>query len=339
MKSTWWEQYWFRPAPYVDLAMVRIFAVAVQLYLLSRWLGSFSSLEQLTALPDEMYNPITALRPFLLLLGVERPDMDLLVVAYYLTAVAGVLALIGLATRTSLLVFALGNIFLVAFVYSFGDFHHTQAPLFIALLVLVFAPSGHALSVDALLRRRRGQPVAAEGPMAGWPIRLIQWMFVLIYLSAVLSKLVFEGGLDWLNGYTLQYYLISGQPEKGHPARQVVLATSHLGPAQSVRRDRFPVDLRAGGDLSPAAMDLRAGGLRFPHRQHPDAECAVPGMDGAIRHLYPVDAVFEMLGARRPGSASPARHLSRPAPAGGRGLTATSVPGARARCHGAAIAG
>ncbi len=180
-----------------------------------RWLGSFSSLKQLTALPDELYNPITALRPFLLLLGVERPDMDLLVVAYYLTAVAGVLALIGLATRTSLLVFALGNIFLVAFVYSFGDFHHTQAPLFIALLVLAFAPSGHALSVDALLRRRRGQPVAAEGPMAGWPIRLFQWMFVLIYLSAVLSKLVFEGGLDWLNGYTLQYYLIQDSLSKG----------------------------------------------------------------------------------------------------------------------------
>jgi hypothetical protein len=135
--------------------------------------------------------------------------------AYHLTIVAGVFALIGLWTRTSLLVFALGNIFQVAYLYSFGDFHHNQAPMYIALLVLAFAPSGYALSLDARLRRRRGRPFPAEGPMAAWPILLLQWLFCLIYLSAVLSKLVFQGGLDWVNGYTLQYYLIQDSLRKG----------------------------------------------------------------------------------------------------------------------------
>lgn len=211
----WWNDYWFRPHPYVDLAMVRIIAVATQLYIMSGP-GRLDYLRELAELPDALYIPITVLKIFMLPFGLDaRPPIEALSGIYYVTLVAGVLALIGLLTRTSLLVFALGNIFLVSYMYSFGDFHHTQAPLYIALAVLAFGPSGHALSVDALLRRRRGQWLEAEGPMAGWPIRLIQWMFVLIYLSAVLSKLVFYGGLEWLNGFTLQFYMITDSVRHG----------------------------------------------------------------------------------------------------------------------------
>ena len=85
--------------------------------------------------------------------------------------------------------------------------------MFLALGILAFAPVGRVLSVDALLRRRRSPTPAPsilsqEHELAGWAIHLVQWLLVLIYLSAVFSKLVFVGGLDWLNGYTLQYYLI-----------------------------------------------------------------------------------------------------------------------------------
>ena len=222
MRLTSWERYWFRPAPYFDLAVVRIVGVGTQLCLLSFWSIAFGkasshlhTFANLDALPDQIYNPITALRFFLLPLGVDRPGFDLMVGGYYVTIVAGLFALVGLCTRTSLSVFALGNIFEVAYVYSFGDVHHTQAPLFIALLLLAIAPSGRALSIDALLRRRRGRPYPAEGPLAAWPILLLQWLFCLIYLSALLSKLVFVGGLDWVNGYTLQYYLIQDSLRKG----------------------------------------------------------------------------------------------------------------------------
>jgi hypothetical protein len=220
-----WNDYWFRPHAYVDLAMVRIIAVAAQLTILLTFYavidiasitGMLGYLQELGKLPDEMYRPITVLRIMVLPFGLDaRPPTELVVVFYYLTVAAGVLALIGLMTRTSLMAFALGNIFLVSYAYSFGDFHHTEAPLFIAFVVLALAPSGHALSVDAVLRRRRGIQLEAEGPMAGWPLRLIQWMFVLIYLSAVLSKLVFVGGPEWLNGFTLQYYMIEDSLRKG----------------------------------------------------------------------------------------------------------------------------
>jgi hypothetical protein len=225
MHRQWWNDYWFRPRPYLDLAMVRILAVGTQLAILltfyavidiASMTGMLGYLQDLGKLPDEMYRPITILRIMVLPFGLDaRPPAELVTVIYYLTVGVGVLALIGLATRVTLMAFALGNLFLVSYAYSFGDFHHTEAPLLIALVVLALAPSGHALSIDAVLRRRRGVPFEAEGPMAGWPIRLLQWMFVLIYLSAVLSKLVVHGGLDWLNGYTLQYYLIQDSLRKG----------------------------------------------------------------------------------------------------------------------------
>ena len=79
--------------------------------------------------------------------------------------------------------------------------------MMIALSVLALSPSGRVLSVDAWLRNRsRSESVpviALQSEFAGWPIKLLQWFFVLMYLSAVWSKLSVTG-LDWANGYTLQ---------------------------------------------------------------------------------------------------------------------------------------
>jgi hypothetical protein len=109
-------------------------------------------------------------------------------------------------------VFAASCVYLHAFNYSFNDFHHPEAVMMIALAALALSPSGQVLSLDAVIRRRRGGNARSAGTLtamsefAGWPIKLIQWFFVLMYLSAVYAKLT-TGGLDWPNGYTLQYVL------------------------------------------------------------------------------------------------------------------------------------
>jgi Vitamin K-dependent gamma-carboxylase len=217
----WWNAYWFRPAPYVDLAMVRIFAVACHLWLLLSS-DAAANFELLWNLPEPMYDPITILKLFLLPWGWDyRPSPQFVMTLYYVTVISGVLALAGLRTNLSLLVFALGSMILIAYVYSHGDFHHTQAPLMIALGILALSPGGRVLSFDHWIRERHSDKAAVhsvlteEGNLAGWPVRLLQWLFVPIYLSAVLSKLVYDGGLEWLNGYTLQYYLIQDTLKKG----------------------------------------------------------------------------------------------------------------------------
>jgi hypothetical protein len=215
-----WNAYWFRPAPYIDLAMVRIFAVGCQLILLIQGY-SVEYFETLSSLPAALYDPITVLKVMLLPFGWEyRPTTEVLGLIRYVAIVAGVTALIGFRTCLSLWILTLSSVFLVSIVYSHGDFHHTEAPLMIALGLLALSPSGRVLSVDQWLGQRRGAPamddlLTAESPFARWPIRLIQWLFVLIYLSAIMSKLVYVGGPAWLNGYTLQYYLIQDTIKKG----------------------------------------------------------------------------------------------------------------------------
>jgi hypothetical protein len=137
-------------------------------------------------------------------------------IVFWLTLAAGFLALIGLMTNPSLILFAAGNLLMVSFYYSFGDYHHPEAILLIALIILAFSPAGGVLSLDAVLKRQKPEPgtkkeismdiLEKRSRLAAWPLLLIQWMYVLIYTSAAISKLA-KGGLDWMNGYTLQYFM------------------------------------------------------------------------------------------------------------------------------------
>src|SRR5262245_29214351 len=136
----WWKRYWFRPAPLIYLAVCRIVFVAFQLL----QLGLFDHRQEFTrlsAIPEALYHPLPVLR--VLTFPFEwfgsgslnwqawqfRPSYEFLEVTYWLTCTAGILALVGLKTNLSLLVFAVGSIFLQAFLYSFHDFHHPEAIL------------------------------------------------------------------------------------------------------------------------------------------------------------------------------------------------------------------
>ena len=214
-----WRNYWFPPTPLVYLALVRIIAVGTQLGVMLlprgyklRYFGG------LAALPDSMYKPLPALQLFLFPFGLDaRPSFELLTIIYWVTAVAGASALLGLKSRLSLLVFAAGSTFLQAFKYSFGDLHHREALMIVTLWLLVLAPAGRVLSLDSYFATRNspfGRRLQKKSIFAAWPLLLIQNLLGLVYLDAALRKL-YAGGLDWVNGYTLQYYLYSDASERG----------------------------------------------------------------------------------------------------------------------------
>jgi hypothetical protein len=132
-----------------------------------------------------------------------RPTPELLEAVWVVTVIAGTLAFLGLLTRPSLLILAMGSTLLVAHAYSYRERHHPEAMLTIMLWTLALAPSGARWSLDALVQRCRGRAgVPDASPHARWPLRLGQWLFVLMYLSAGTSKLL-NGGTRWVNGYTL----------------------------------------------------------------------------------------------------------------------------------------
>jgi uncharacterized membrane protein YphA (DoxX/SURF4 family) len=249
--SRWLQRlhhHWFAPAPLEDLALVRIALAGMQVALLlvphlavqvGACLGCNPDYQAaLAAFPDREFTPLPALKVLLLPLGWgARPDISLLHATWIVTTAAGVLALVGLFTRPSLLVLAAGSTLLVAHAYSYRERHHPEALLTIMLWTLALAPSGARRSLDYLRarrthRRRTGQPMPtppADSPHARWPLRLGQWLFVLMYFSAGTAKLL-NGGLQWLNGYTLAYYIGDNALERGS-ALGVWLA-QHVGIVQ-----------------------------------------------------------------------------------------------------------
>jgi hypothetical protein len=153
---------------------------------------------------------------------------------YWITLLFGFAALLGLRTSLSMIVLAAGSIFLQAYVYSFTDFHHNEAVLLIALAALALGPCGKVLSLDYLLTQRKrpaGNTVPLLdycGPYAGWPIKFIQYLFPLIYLSAALSKISSSGyTFDWANGFTLQYYFLQDSLRKQHMALGLWVSQFH----------------------------------------------------------------------------------------------------------------
>jgi len=153
-----------------------------------------------------------------------RPEPMFLRAVWLLAVVTGVTSLLGLYTRLSLSALAATTTLLTAHSYSYGEYHHPEALLTIALWTLVLCPSGSALSLDSMQTRlhiatygKRFVPlrtVSRESEMAGWPLRLIQWCLALAYFSAGISKLI-NGGLAWFNGYTLARMIGEDAVERG----------------------------------------------------------------------------------------------------------------------------
>jgi uncharacterized membrane protein YphA (DoxX/SURF4 family) len=131
---------------------------------------------------------------------------------YWLMIIAGISSLVGYFTRASTLVFALVNWIFVAHTYSYAEEHHPESILCIFLVLLAFSPSGNRLSVDAMLQRWKGcsKSTRPSGIVdtAVWPLKLVQVLLSLAYLSTGLAKIL-DGGSNWMNGYTLQKYILS----------------------------------------------------------------------------------------------------------------------------------
>jgi Vitamin K-dependent gamma-carboxylase len=79
---------------------------------------------------------------------------------------------------------------------STTHFHNNRAYLIIVLGLLAVAPCGRELSLDAWIRRRRGQP-ALDASAPAWPLWLLRFECAAVYGASGLSKLVDP---DWFGG-------------------------------------------------------------------------------------------------------------------------------------------
>lgn len=248
------ERHWFARADLRDLAAVRIAVVALYLatLLVPDWVGplgiagvyGLDAQRWLLGFADETFIPIPTLKLLTAPFGEwgARPSGLFVHTAFWLAVASGITALVGLATRISTLCFAATTTFLIAHAYSYGELHHPQTLPTLALWVLPFAPIGGAWSLDAMrgrIRRARRdltfEPVRSvdrTDPLARWPIRTIQWLLVLAYLSAGVSKLE-QAGFEWLNGYRILRH-IAESAMGGSEVAAVVGGLSFVGPTLAV---------------------------------------------------------------------------------------------------------
>ncbi len=236
------DRYWFDPAPLRDLALLR---VAIVLVLLGEalWPGALATQLRLARLPGEWFDPIPSLKIMMLPLGWgARPGAAALVAAWIVCGVSGLAALIGAYTRLSITIFAIAVTFLLSHLYSYGTLQHSEAAAVIVLWMLILTPCGEALSVDALRARvarsarlqrfvpREGQAMSRD---ARWPLRAVQWLLVIIYLSAALWKLV-RGHSAWMNGYTMQFHLLVDGSTHGVPLAIAAARVHWMGVVSAV---------------------------------------------------------------------------------------------------------
>ncbi len=117
-------------------------------------------------------------------------------------SVAAVTLLFGFFPRVSALLVAYVHLslqFRNPFLLNSGD------RLFMIVAALAVAtPLGHRFSVDALLRRWRGQPTPERATV--WGLRLLQLQLAYVYLNSVLAKL---GNGRWQSGMALRDVLAS----------------------------------------------------------------------------------------------------------------------------------
>ena len=213
-----WLRFWFPTTTAVQLAVCRMVLVPAWLLFLAVTLDDYSV--PLTYDPARIDQVL--IRAALLVVPVEVFHTEAFLRGVWLAAnAAGVLAAVGLFTRSALLTLGLGYWTLVGHQWSYGELHHTEALYCIAFVLLALSPSGRCYSLDAWLGRRRRRPERwgpdARTDTATWAPRLIQCLLGVAYFSAGSGKLL-DGGLYWMNGETLQQIVLTDYVRFGMPA-------------------------------------------------------------------------------------------------------------------------
>ena len=218
------NEYLFEPEYINDLSIVRIVVVSVQLFFLILSIfgiyfsngANFDIQKWLLTIDHHEFFPNYALRILLSPFGWKvQPGIMFLHAIWLLAIITGFTSLFGIYKRLSLFLFASTNTILIAHAYSYLEQHHTEAIIILFLWVLAFGENSRTWSVDNLRKRilisqskMKFEPrnKYATDIYSRWPIKLMQWLFVLIYLSAGIEKI--KGGF---NSYSLMFNLVRDQ--------------------------------------------------------------------------------------------------------------------------------
>jgi hypothetical protein len=197
-----WNRFFFAPVSPIPLALFRIFygiCVSITLLLLhADWLNWYGVHSWARLATIQQIEPGMRLNLFTII-----PLNDHWVAAlFWLALICAVMFMLGIFTRVT-------SVLLFLCLTSFDQrnlliLHGGDTFLRLAGFFLMFAPAGAALSVDRLVRVRRGLESEALQPRAPWAQRMIQIELAFLYFCSFCWKLK---GHSWLDGTALYYVL------------------------------------------------------------------------------------------------------------------------------------
>jgi hypothetical protein len=197
-----WNEFFFAPISPVPVALFRILygtAVIATLLLLRpewlAWYGTHAWVSLSTVLKAE-HGIRLDLFPLL-------PQSDRWIEAFFWVSLGSAVFLtIGFLTRISSVMAFL----CLASIQQRNLYidHLGDTFLRVAGFFLIFAPAGAALSIDRLIRMRRGKDGPLIQPRSPWAQRMIQFELALVYVVSFWWKSM---GVTWINGTALFYVI------------------------------------------------------------------------------------------------------------------------------------
>ena len=212
---------------------------------------------ELATQPPALFRPVSFLR-----LLDRMPSPEAVAVLQALALSAAVLATVGLLTRVTLPLAWLAALPLVAMTSSLGKVVHNDVLLLLCLVPLLPSRAGAAWSLDA-----RQRPVAARGPLFGWPVRTAMVVVAGAYFFSGLAKLL-HAGPAWVTSGNLRWvlYAASDAQPRPNPFALAVAdrpALAHLVAAATLAVELgFPLVLwrpRLAWLFVPAVLVMHAG--------------------------------------------------------------------------------
>lgn len=202
-----WNQFWHAPLKTHTLVLIRICLIS---YLTFIELPSrFLALDWAAEIAPEFMAPGRLLN----LLPIPFPFPELHSATFHTIMIElGICAVLGLFTRFTLFFFTVGYMYLAAIESAWGWHDHGPSLVSQLLLVISLAPEimrSHSIGLgDGWDRRDRPSFWHFQNSLnvSRWGLQLVVVLVSLFYFTSGLSKIRY-GGLEWLNGKTLQFYL------------------------------------------------------------------------------------------------------------------------------------
>ena len=166
---------------------------------------------------------------------------------YILIVLSLIGATFGIAGRLSLLLLA-GLEFLIGGSFeSLGIFDHNSSLSSQVLFILALVPGSMRISVDYFIYRKFVKPdKASDGPVPKWGLNLILIVLVLTYFTAGVSK-IRHGGLEWLDGKTLSFYLENYVADFPGAEQQLLIANQE-GNSEGLWKDSLGLEAHTYGN-------------------------------------------------------------------------------------------